>query len=743
MQRHGSAESQSAQVSSQGSWAARPRPRAWEHGLEGTPRLGPGSRPSSSSGPGRAGLPEGRRGLASVARAAGGNPHPAGSLAPPLLDFGPPPEVGAPPPRAVPPPPPRAANRAPPSGGCVPARGGAGGGASWRGPPCASGPAWGGGRRGGACRGGAAGTGVGRRRRAGAGDATAPRWGQRAAGAEAAASALPGAASLGVLARRTGRRRTARPQVVESWGEPEHRSFPPLPSCRQGRRRRALPPLGSNSLWPEQPGTKTLSSQEIGAGQWDQLLPMEMVDTESPIGPLSPLEADDLESPLSADFLQEMGTIQEISQSIGEDSSGSFSFTEYQYLGSGPGSDGSVITDTLSPASSPSSASYPAVPGSAEESSSIALNIECRICGDKASGYHYGVHACEGCKGFFRRTIRLKLVYDRCDRSCKIQKKNRNKCQYCRFHKCLSVGMSHNAIRFGRMPRSEKAKLKAEILTCEHDLEDSETADLKSLAKRIYEAYLKNFNMNKVKARVILAGKTNNNPPFVIHDMETLCMAEKTLVAKLVANGIQNKEAEVRIFHCCQCTSVETVTELTEFAKSIPGFASLDLNDQVTLLKYGVYEAIFAMLSSVMNKDGMLVAYGNGFITREFLKSLRKPFCDIMEPKFDFAMKFNALELDDSDISLFVAAIICCGDRPGLLNVGHIEKMQEGIVHVLKLHLQNNHPDDAFLFPKLLQKMADLRQLVTEHAQLVQVIKKTESDAALHPLLQEIYRDMY
>ena len=88
----------------------------------------------------------------------------------------------------------------------------------------------------------------------------------------------------------------------------------------------------------------SLSSQEIGAGQWDQLLPMEMVDTESPIGPLSPLEADDLESPLSADFLQEMGTIQEISQSIGEDSSGSFSFTEYQYLGSGPGSDGSVIT---------------------------------------------------------------------------------------------------------------------------------------------------------------------------------------------------------------------------------------------------------------------------------------------------------------------------------------------------------------------------------------------------------------
>ncbi|XP_060110179.1 peroxisome proliferator-activated receptor alpha isoform X2 [Heteronotia binoei] len=396
-----------------------------------------------------------------------------------------------------------------------------------------------------------------------------------------------------------------------------------------------------------------------------------MVDTESPLCPLVPLEEEDLESPLSGEFLQDMENIKEFSQSISGDSSGALSITDFQSLGNGPGSDGSIITDSLSPASSPSSVNLVTVPSSKDEPPGAALSIECRICGDKASGYHYGVHACEGCKGFFRRTIRLKLAYDRCDRGCKIQKKNRNKCQYCRFQKCLSVGMSHNAIRFGRMPRSEKAKLKAEVLTDEHCVENSEMADLKSLAKRIYEAYLKNFNMNKVKARLILAGKTSNNPPFVIHDMDTLCMAEKTLVAKLVANGIQNKEAEVRIFHCCQCTSVEAVTELTEFAKSIPGFSNLDLNDQVTLLKYGVYEAIFAMLASVMNKDGMLVAYGNGFITREFLKSLRKPFCDIMEPKFEFAMKFNAMELDDSDISLFVAAIICCGENGGPPTAGH------------------------------------------------------------------------
>ncbi|XP_028813528.1 peroxisome proliferator-activated receptor alpha b [Denticeps clupeoides] len=467
-----------------------------------------------------------------------------------------------------------------------------------------------------------------------------------------------------------------------------------------------------------------------------------MVDMESYYNPPSPLEDSVLDSPLCGDFIGGMEDLQDISQSIDDDTLSTFDVPEYHSSSLGSSSESSTVIDPLTPASSPSSGVFGTAAGS-EEFSSASLNLECRVCADRASGYHYGVHACEGCKGFFRRTIRLKLEYDKCERHCKIQKKNRNKCQYCRFQKCLSVGMSHNAIRFGRMPQSEKLKLKAEILTGEREVEDPQLADQKTLAKQIYEAYLKNFNMNKAKARTILTGKTST-PPFVIHDMETLQLAEQTLVAKMVssASGLQHKEVEVRIFHCCQCTSVETVTELTEFAKSVPGFTALDLNDQVTLLKYGVYEALFAMLASCMNKDGLLVAYGSGFITREFLKSLRRPFSAMMEPKFQFAMKFNALELDDSDLALFVAAIICCGDRPGLVNVPHIERMQEDIVQVLRLHLLANHPDDAFLFPKLLQKLADLRQLVTEHAQLVQEIKKTE-DTSLHPLLQEIYRDMY
>ncbi|XP_055251297.1 peroxisome proliferator-activated receptor delta-like [Moschus berezovskii] len=372
-----------------------------------------------------------------------------------------------------------------------------------------------------------------------------------------------------------------------------------------------------------------------------------------------------------------------------------------------------------------------------------SLNMECRVCGDKASGFHYGVHACEGCKGFFRRTIRMKLEYEKCERICKIQKKNRNKCQYCRFQKCLALGMSHNAIRFGRMPEAEKRKLVAGLTANEGSQHNPQVGDLKAFSKHIYSAYLKNFNMTKKKARGILTAKASHTVPFVIHDIAMLWRAEQGLVWPQLVRGLPPDEISVHMFYRCQCTTVQTVRELTEFAKSIPSFDNLFLNDQVTLLKYGVHEAILAMLASIINKDGLLLANGTGFVTREFLHSLRKPFSDIIEPKFEFAVKFNALELDDSDLALFIAAIILCGDRPGLMNVSQVEAIQDTILRALEFHLQANHPDAQYLFPKLLQKMADLRQLVTEHAQMMQRIKKTETETSLHPLLQEIYKDMY
>lgn len=100
-----------------------------------------------------------------------------------------------------------------------------------------------------------------------------------------------------------------------------------------------------------------------------------------------------------------------------------------------------------------------------ENASTSAGTILCQVCSDKASGFHYGVFACEGCKGFFRRSIQQKITYRACTRveDCLILRNNRNRCQCCRLKKCLSVGMSRDAVRFGRVPKREKAKMFEEM----------------------------------------------------------------------------------------------------------------------------------------------------------------------------------------------------------------------------------------------------------------------------------------
>lgn len=128
----------------------------------------------------------------------------------------------------------------------------------------------------------------------------------------------------------------------------------------------------------------------------------------------------------------------------------------------------------------------------------------CAICQDRASGLHYGIYTCEGCKGFFKRTVQNRRIYHCCaiatavsststtnsstassnvvvasstpetqdnhkveNKSslpaassctnavvgmCPMTKEQRNRCQYCRFQKCLRQGMVLEAVREDRMP---------------------------------------------------------------------------------------------------------------------------------------------------------------------------------------------------------------------------------------------------------------------------------------------------
>ena len=66
----------------------------------------------------------------------------------------------------------------------------------------------------------------------------------------------------------------------------------------------------------------------------------------------------------------------------------------------------------------------------------------CLVCGDRASGYHYNALACEGCKGFFRRSITKNSKHAcKYGDACEIDMYMRRKCQACRLKKCYTVGM--------------------------------------------------------------------------------------------------------------------------------------------------------------------------------------------------------------------------------------------------------------------------------------------------------------
>ncbi|XP_071451574.1 protein embryonic gonad-like [Hetaerina americana] len=82
----------------------------------------------------------------------------------------------------------------------------------------------------------------------------------------------------------------------------------------------------------------------------------------------------------------------------------------------------------------------------------LAMNQQCKVCGEAAAGFHFGAFTCEGCKSFFGRTYNNLGSISECKSGgiCVIDKKNRTSCKACRLRKCLMVGMSKSGSRYGR-----------------------------------------------------------------------------------------------------------------------------------------------------------------------------------------------------------------------------------------------------------------------------------------------------
>ncbi|NXL39310.1 NR1I3 protein, partial [Glaucidium brasilianum] len=117
----------------------------------------------------------------------------------------------------------------------------------------------------------------------------------------------------------------------------------------------------------------------------------------------------------------------------------------------------------------------------------------CAVCGDRATGYHFHVMTCEGCKGFFRRSIN-KGVRFTCPftRSCPITKAKRRQCQACRLQKCLDMGMRKDMIMSEEALRQRRALRGQRRAT--RDLPAGLTAEQQELIDILIAAHQRTFD---------------------------------------------------------------------------------------------------------------------------------------------------------------------------------------------------------------------------------------------------------
>ncbi|XP_053706456.1 nuclear receptor subfamily 1 group D member 1-like isoform X3 [Synchiropus splendidus] len=386
----------------------------------------------------------------------------------------------------------------------------------------------------------------------------------------------------------------------------------------------------------------------------------------------------------------------------------------------------------------------------------------CKVCGDVASGFHYGVHACEGCKGFFRRSIQQNIHYKMCvkNENCLIMRTNRNRCQHCRFKKCLSVGMSRDAVRFGRIPKREKQRLLEEMQSYMNEMAASEARSaagspvndnakeaIGAISRPHQDVFATTRGQHSV-TKQCHASRPYHFPPSQLHgacsyrpcpvtsDQShhmspnsprpydrsssspwTLAPGAQVLACPLNTRPVSGPESSSQeVWQAFSQCFTPAVRDVVVFAKGIPGFQQLSQQDQVMLLKSGTFQVLVVRFCHLFNAAERSVTFLNGpTYPRAALQALGMGA--LLDAMFDFSDKLASLALEPDEMALFMAVVLVSADLSGISDVGAVEQLQDSLIRSLRSAVTRRRPDHATLFSKLLLRLPDLRTLNNLHSE--------------------------
>ncbi|XP_055720816.1 steroid hormone receptor ERR2 isoform X2 [Salvelinus fontinalis] len=252
----------------------------------------------------------------------------------------------------------------------------------------------------------------------------------------------------------------------------------------------------------------------------------------------------------------------------------------------------------------------------------------CLVCGDIASGYHYGVASCEACKAFFKRTIQGNIEYScPATNECEITKRRRKSCQACRFMKCLKVGMLKEGVRLDRV-RGGRQKYKRRM--------DAESTAYLGLtlpppAKK---------PLTKIVSHLLVA------EPEKIYAMPDPTMPESDIKALTTLCDLADRELVVII----------------GWAKHIPGFSTLSLADQMSLLQSAWMEILILSIvfRSLPYEDELV--YAEDYIMDEEHSRLTG-LLDLYVSILQLVRKYKKLKVEKEEfVTLKAIALANSGD---------------------------------------------------------------------------------